>query len=46
VILAAAGLRRLGRAGEITEILDPEVMLSAPRRVRWRWSAARGITAS
>jgi len=30
VILAAAGLRRLGRAGEITEILDPEVMLSAP----------------
>jgi hydroxymethylbilane synthase len=30
VVLAAAGLRRLGRDGEITELLDPEVMLSAP----------------
>jgi hydroxymethylbilane synthase len=30
VILAAAGLRRLGRADEITEILDPAVMLPAP----------------
>ncbi len=30
VILAAAGLRRLGRAGEITEILEPELMLPAP----------------
>lgn len=30
VIVAAAGLRRLGRAGEITEILDPLVMLPAP----------------
>jgi hydroxymethylbilane synthase len=30
VILAAAGLRRLGRASEITEILDPELMLPAP----------------
>jgi hydroxymethylbilane synthase len=30
VALAAAGLRRLGRAAEITEMLDPEVMLPAP----------------
>jgi hydroxymethylbilane synthase len=30
VILARAGLARLGRAAEITEILDPELMLPAP----------------
>jgi len=30
VVLAAAGLRRLGRASEITELLDPLVMLPAP----------------
>jgi hydroxymethylbilane synthase len=30
IIVAAAGLRRLGRAAEITEILDPELMLPAP----------------
>jgi hydroxymethylbilane synthase len=30
VILAAAGLRRLGRAAEITQVLDPAVMLPAP----------------
>jgi hydroxymethylbilane synthase len=30
VVLAAAGLRRLGRADEITEILDPMLMLPAP----------------
>lgn len=30
IILATAGLRRLGRAGEITEILDPMLMLPAP----------------
>ncbi len=30
VILARAGLRRLGRDGEIGEVLDPEVMLPAP----------------
>ncbi len=30
VILARAGLARLGRAGEITEILDPSIMLPAP----------------
>jgi hydroxymethylbilane synthase len=30
VVLASAGLRRLGRAGEITETLDPMLMLSAP----------------
>ena len=30
VVLARAGLARLGRAGEITEILDPSLMLPAP----------------
>lgn len=30
VILAAAGIRRIGRQGEITEYLDPLVMLPAP----------------
>jgi hydroxymethylbilane synthase len=30
VILARAGLARLGRAGEITEILDPELVMPAP----------------
>jgi hydroxymethylbilane synthase len=30
IVLAAAGLRRLDRAGEITEILDPMLMLPAP----------------
>jgi hydroxymethylbilane synthase len=30
IIVATAGLRRLGRAGEITEILDPMLMLPAP----------------
>jgi hydroxymethylbilane synthase len=30
LILAAAGLRRLGRAAEITQILNPSVMLPAP----------------
>jgi hydroxymethylbilane synthase len=30
VVLATAGLRRLGRAAEITEILDPDLMLPAP----------------
>ena len=29
IVLAAAGLRRLGRAAEITQVLPPEVMLSA-----------------
>jgi hydroxymethylbilane synthase len=30
VVLARAGLNRLGRAGEATEVLEPEVMLPAP----------------
>jgi hydroxymethylbilane synthase len=30
VVLARAGLARLGRAGEVTEILDPALMLPAP----------------
>ena len=30
VVLARAGLLRLGRAAEVTEILDPELMLPAP----------------
>jgi hydroxymethylbilane synthase len=30
IIVASAGLRRLGRASEITEILDPMLMLPAP----------------
>ena len=30
LVLATAGLRRLGRTGEITEVLDPMLMLPAP----------------
>jgi hydroxymethylbilane synthase len=30
IVIAAAGLRRLGRAAEITEVLDPMIMLPAP----------------
>jgi hydroxymethylbilane synthase len=30
IVLARAGLARLGRAGEVTEILDPLLMLPAP----------------
>jgi hydroxymethylbilane synthase len=30
IIVAAAGLRRLGRSGEATELLEPEIMLPAP----------------
>ncbi|HEY7222702.1 MAG TPA: hydroxymethylbilane synthase [Micromonosporaceae bacterium] len=30
LVLAAAGLRRLGRAAEMTQVLDPETMLPAP----------------
>jgi hydroxymethylbilane synthase len=30
VVLAAAGVDRLGRAAELTELLDPEVVLPAP----------------
>jgi hydroxymethylbilane synthase len=30
VVLAMAGLGRLGRAGEVTEVLEPEVLLPAP----------------
>jgi hydroxymethylbilane synthase len=30
IVVARAGLARLGRAGEITEILDPSLMLPAP----------------
>ncbi len=30
LVLAAAGLRRLGRADEITEVIDPMLMLPAP----------------
>ncbi|MGE5827783.1 MAG: hydroxymethylbilane synthase [Micromonosporaceae bacterium] len=30
IVIAAAGLRRLGRAAEATELLDPMIMLPAP----------------
>ena len=30
MVLAAAGIRRLGRGAEITEVLDPMLMLPAP----------------
>lgn len=30
VVLAAAGLRRVGRDGDITEVISPEIMLPAP----------------
>lgn len=40
VVLAAAGLHRLGRAAEISQYLAPELMLPAPDRARWPSSAA------
>lgn len=30
VVLAGAGINRLGRAGEVTDIIDPDTMLPAP----------------
>ena len=44
VMLARAGLARIGRLDEVTEVLDPLQMLPAPARVRWPWSAAPTTT--
>ena len=41
IILAQAGLERLGLAAHITEILDPSWMLPAVGQGRWGWSAGR-----
>ena len=38
MVLARAGLARLGRLDEVTEFLDPLQMLPAPARGRWRSS--------
>ncbi|WP_299446554.1 hydroxymethylbilane synthase [uncultured Phycicoccus sp.] len=52
VVLAAAGLRRLGRADEVTELLDPLQMLPAPGQgalaveVRADDEATHGIVAA
>ena len=40
IILAEAGLRRLGLGTAITEVFDPSWMLPAVGRGRWVWSAA------
>ena len=39
VVLAVAGLRRLGRSDAITEILDPTRFVPPPRKERWRSNA-------
>lgn len=48
VVLASAGLQRLGREGVISELLDPRVMLPAPAQgalaVERRDDAAEGTT--
>ena len=40
VVLARAGLARLGRLDEVTEVLDPSTCSPRPGRARWRSSAA------
>lgn len=39
VVLAAAGLHRVGRAGEVTEYLPVDIILPAPGQGPWRSSA-------
>ena len=41
VVLALAGLRRIGQEDAVTEVIDPAIMLPAPaQRLRWRSAAA------
>ena len=40
IVLAAAGLARLGLLAHVTEWLPPEAMLPAPGKARWPFSAA------
>ena len=39
VLLASAGLARIRRLDAVTQIFEPEEMLPAPDRARWRWNA-------
>lgn len=41
VVLAAAGLTRIGRIDEATQLLSPDVILPAPGQGHWRSSALR-----
>lgn len=41
VVLAAAGLTRIGRIDEATQLLSPDVVLPAPGQGHWRSSALR-----
>jgi len=46
IVLALAGLRRLGRADEVTEILESDVMLPAPGQGAIALQARRGSAAA
>lgn len=46
VVLAAAGLTRIGRIDEATQLLSPDVVLPAPGQGRWRSSAPRSTRTS
>ncbi len=41
VVLAAAGLNRIGRGGEATDLLAVDSVLPAPGQGAWPWSALR-----
>lgn len=41
VVLAAAGLTRIGRIDEATQLLSPDVVLPAPGQGHWRSSVLR-----
>jgi hypothetical protein len=43
IILAAAGLNRIGRQERIVEYLSPEVCLNAAAQVPWDWNAGPAI---
>lgn len=46
VVLAAAGLTRIGRIDEATQLLSPDVVLPAPGQGRWRSSVPRSTRTS
>lgn len=46
VVLAAAGLHRVGRAAEVTEYLPVDIILPAPGQGPWRSSARQPMPTS